>query len=119
MSCRLPSLRQGVVKEERVVSEIAFEEAAGFGEESKEPFQAEFLEGERGLFDFAGVEGEGGADAEVDGGGEAVFVLGDPMFLFRATEADPYEVGAGGVDFFDDGFGFGFRPGAEGRGVGS
>ena len=97
---------QGVIEKERVVGEVAFEEAAGFGDEAEEPFEAEFLEGRRGLFDFAGVEGEGGADAEVDGWREAVFVFCDPMFLFGAAEADPYQVGAGDTDFFDDGFGF-------------
>lgn len=108
---------QGVVEEKGIISEIPFEEAAGFGDEAVEPFEADFLEGGWGLFGFAGVEGEGGADAEVDGWGEAVFVFCDPMFLFRAAEADPYEVRAGGADFFDDGFGFGFRPIAEGWGV--
>ena len=71
------------------------------------------------MFGFAGVEGESGADAEVDGGWEEVFVASDPMFLFGATEADPDEVGAGGADFFDDGLGFVFWPRAEGWGVGA
>jgi hypothetical protein len=91
-----------VIEEKRVVGEVAFEEAAGFHGEAVGPFEAEFLEGGGRLFDLAGVEGEGGADAEIDGGWELVFVFGDPVFLFRAAEADPDQVGAGGEDLGAD-----------------
>ena len=68
------------------------------------------------MFDFAGVEGKSGSDAEVDGGRELVFVLGDPVFLFRAAEADPDEVGTGVTDFFADAIEFIVGPVAEGGG---
>ena len=48
---------QRVVDEERIVGEVASEEAAGFFGESVEPFDAEFLDDRRGLGDFTGVEG--------------------------------------------------------------
>lgn len=79
-------------EKQTIVGEIAFEKSAWFFEQAVGPFDTTFLDPSWGLFDFAGVEGEGGADAEVDGGRELVFVLGDPAFLFRAAEAYPDEV---------------------------
>ena len=76
---------QQVIEEERVIGEVAFEEAAGFHGETVGPFEAEFLEERRGLFDLAGVEGEGGTDPEIDPGGKPVLVSGDPMLLLRAA----------------------------------
>ena len=63
------------------------------------------------------MEGEGGTYAEVDGGGEFVFVLCDPVFLFWAAEADPDEVGSGLADFFANPLEFIVGPIAEGGGV--
>ena len=80
-------------KEKGVVGQVALEQAAGFHRETVGPLEAGLLDGGGYLFDFSGMEGEGGADAEVDGGGEEVLVASDPVLLFRAAEADPDEVG--------------------------
>ena len=102
-----------MIEEERVVGEVAFEEAAGFHGEAVGPFEAEALEDGRGLFHLSGVEGEGGTDAEIDAGRKLVLVFCDPVFLFRAAEADPDQVGSGGADFFADAVEFIVRPLAE------
>ena len=60
------------------------------------------------------MEGEGGTDAEVDGGGELVFMLGYPAFLLGAAEAYPDEVGSGLADFFADALEFIVGPISEG-----
>lgn len=108
-----------VVNEEGIVGEVAFPESAGFSAEAVEPFHACFLDPCGGLADFAGVEGEGGTDAEVDGWGKLVFVTGDPEFLFGAAEADPDEVGIGIADVAGDAVEFVIRPRAEGWAVGT
>ena len=108
-----------MIEEEGVVCKVAFEESAGFHGEAIGPFHADFLEKWWGLFYFAGVEGEGGADAEVDTGWELILVARDPVFLFRAAEADPDEVGAAAADFFADFCKLVRRPFAEGGRVGA
>jgi hypothetical protein len=85
---------QEVIEEEGVVGEVAFEKAAGFHGGAIGPFEAEALQDGRGLSDLAGMEGEGGADAEIDSGRQAVLESGDPMLLFRAAKANPNQVGS-------------------------
>ena len=63
------------------------------------------------------MEGECGADAEVNTGWKAMFIRGDPVFLLRATEANPDQIGPGAADFFSDGFKFLCGPLAEWRRV--
>jgi len=57
-----PSATHGIaeqlIEEERVVGEVAFEEAAGFHGEAGGPLEAEALEDGRGPLHLAGVEGE-------------------------------------------------------------
>lgn len=108
-----------VIEEEGVVSKVAFEESAGFHGEAVCPFHADFLEKSWRLFYLAGVEGKGGADAKVDTWRELIFVARDPVFLFRAAEADPDEVGSAAADFFANFGELVGRPFAEGRRVGS
>ena len=112
-------IAEGVEEEKGVVDEVALEEALGFHSETEEPFEAELLNKGGGLADFAGVEGEGGSDAEVDGGGKLIEVLGDPEFLFGATKADPDAVGTGIADEVYDFFELSLGPFAEGWRVGS
>src|SRR5690606_25979541 len=85
------SLAEGVPEEEGVVGEVAAEEAAGFHGQAVGPFEAETLEKSGRLFHLAGVEGEGGSDAEINSRRKLVVVTGDPEFLLRAAEADPDE----------------------------
>ena len=106
-------------EEEGVVDEVALEEAARFHAEAEEPLEAELLDQGGSLPDFAGMEGEGGADAEVDGGGKLIEVLGDPEFLLGAAEADPDAVGSGVADEVCYFFKLTGWPFAEGWRVGS
>ena len=61
-------IAEEMVEEKGIVSEVAFEEPARLHGEAVGPFQAKALEDGRGLFDLAGVKGEGRADAEIDAG---------------------------------------------------
>ena len=114
--CLVP---EKVIEEERVVCEISLEEAAGFHGEAVGPLETEALENGGRLPDFAGVEGEGRADAEVNTGWQLIFVFRDPVFLFRAAESDPDEVGLRFADHIADAVEFVGRPFAEWRGVGA
>ena len=65
------------------------------------------------------MKGECRAYPEIDSGRKAILVPGDPVFLFRATQTDPYQIGMGGSDFFADAFEFIFRPLTEGGRMGA
>ena len=106
-------------EEEGVINEVALKKALGLHGEAEEPLEAELLDKGGGLANFAGMEGESGADAEVDGGRKFVEMFGDPEFLLRAAEADPHAVGSGVADEADYFFKLAGGPFAEGWRVGS
>lgn len=108
-------LDQGIIDKKGIIGQVAFEQPTRFVAEAEGPLKPKFLDPWRGLSDFAGVEGESGADAEVDAWREEVFMASDPEFLFGATEADPDEVGAGLGDERADAIEFVVGPCAEGR----
>lgn len=112
-------LTQRIVEKERVVGEVALEEAARFFAEAVEPFDAVFLHPVGGLFHLASVKSEGSTDAEVNGGWELVFVFSNPVFLFRASKADPDEIGARFADFFANTVKLIFWPVAKRWGIGT
>lgn len=84
--------------EKRVVFEVPFPEAPGFLEGAIQPFESAALDPTRGLLHAAGMEIEGGTDAEQDFGIEFLAVTRDEPLLFWGAEADPEEVGFEGGD---------------------
>ena len=56
-------------QKQTIVGEIAFEKSTGFFAKPVGPIDSAFLDPGGGLFDLAGLEGEGGSVAEVDGEG--------------------------------------------------
>lgn len=90
---------EDVKDEKRIGNEVAAREAAGFGAEAEEPFEAAALQPTRGLADAAGMKIKGGADADEDAGVERGGVRGHEGFLFRCAETDPDDVGAKSGDF--------------------
>lgn len=112
-------LQKDAGDEEGVVFGVAFPEAAGFLADAVGPFEAALLDPFGGLFDFAGVEEEGGADAEHDAGVELGEVFGHEALLLGGAEADPEEIGLGGVHLANEVGFFGGVQGAEGGRVGA
>jgi len=82
----------------RAANQIAVPEAAWFLEEAEEPLEAVFAHPDGGAAHGAGVEVEGGADANEDGNGELVAMIEHPALLLGSAEADPDDVGMGGVN---------------------
>ena len=79
--------------EYRVGGGVAFEQALWFHREAECPFEACALEPARRLFDGAGMEVEGCADAKHDAW-NLVFVRAHPVLLFWAADADKSDVRA-------------------------
>jgi hypothetical protein len=104
-------------EEGAVAGEVAPQEAAGFLEQSPEPFESGLLHPEGGAGDIAGPDVHGAADADADaaaGGGE---VFGEEEFLAGGAESGDEEIGAGGGDGGADGEGVG-EVAVEGAGEG-
>ena len=89
-------LSEEAYDEKRVVLKVALPEAAGFGTKAEEPFEAGALHPARGLLDAPGVEIEGGADADHQGGIQLGKKFGHEAFLLGCAEANPEDVGGGG-----------------------
>src|SRR5262249_46936898 len=71
-------LQREVPAEQGVVDQVSLPEPAGLGAEAVEPFEADASDPSRGLLLEAGVEVEGGAHADHDGGMDAAEVPGHP-----------------------------------------
>src|SRR4051794_17549605 len=88
--------------EARVVAEVAPPQPPRLLHEPEGPLEAEALERLRGLALEAGVEVEGGADADEHGRLEARAHGEHELLLERDAEADPDDVGLGGVELGGD-----------------
>ncbi len=92
-----------VEQEEGVEAEVAGGEAAGLGEHAVEPGEAHGLHPLGGVTFASGVNIEGEADIKEPALAEAGFGPVAEALLLGGAEADPDEVGGGGVDFIEDG----------------
>ena len=88
--------------EARVVAEVAPPQAARLLQQAERPLEPEPLQAVRGLALEAGVEVEGGADADEHGRLEAGAHGVHPLLLQRHAEADPDDVGVRGVELGGD-----------------
>ena len=88
--------------EARVVVEVAPPQPPRLLDEPERPLEAEALQAVGRLALEPGVEVEGGADADQDRRVEPVAHRGHPLLLQRHAEADPDDVGAGGVELGGD-----------------
>ena len=107
------ALADEMVDKKRIVGQVTLEQPPWLHGEAVCPLETESLEDGWRLFDLTGMECESRADAEVDAGGELIFVGGNPMFLFRAPEPNPNQIGARLTDFCCHALEFVIRPTAK------
>src|SRR3954468_2869267 len=105
--------------EARVVDQVPPPETARLLDQPERPLEPEALERGRGLALKAGVEVEGGADADQHGRHEAVAHGEHELLLERDAEADPDHVGRRGVELAGDRIGLVAGQLAEGTGAGA
>lgn len=96
VTAKAGALHEEAGDEERIVPEIPFPEAARLLHQPIQPFEADSLQKPGCLGNGAGVEIEGGADAEHERGVEFREITGHEALLFGCAEAHPEAIRPGG-----------------------